>query len=499
MEACKTPTSSAACDDTEKCSQSSSDSFAKVESGKLEFAFGDPRNCGITLHYFTQGFVVGGIDSILVNVLAGYLNVPSNIQQGAVNMANLPCAFAVLLGILSDARPIFGYRRRPYMAGGWLLSAACFAYMVWLGLPAPYYCFAEGQYLRNQTPCNPDAADFYVWPIVCLCLSQLGMTAATASAQGLLVEYAKAEPEKTRGRTQALLQMVGTAGSFCAVVLVAFGFNGQMFTGSFSQRHQLSYPEFLAIFAVLQCIAGLSCIFCVREHSGARASVREYARSSFHLLENKAFSAVALYFFANSSLFNIATSAGLWVSLEWAKVENMQRQLSSLFGMLLTLLGCWLTQRCLLGVSWRKILFGACIFTNVLDMFPQFMTIFDIVRDQYFYLGEPLTRNVPIAMSNLVTQFLVNELADEKNCALVVGLLTTIGAVGQPLSVLLSNQLFSLFTPDLFLRENYVKDTPAFRWTVASSFLLSYSVSFLGMAMLPLLPSQKLGPRKLSL
>ena len=57
-------------------------------------------------------------------------------------------------------------------------------------------------------------------------------------------------------------------------------------------------------------------------------------------------------------------------------------------------------------------------------MFPQFMTIFDIVRDQYFYLGEPLTRNVPIAMSNLVTQFLVNELADEKNCALVVGLLS---------------------------------------------------------------------------
>ena len=55
------------------------------------------------------------------------------------------------------------------------------------------------------------------------------------------MEYAKAEPEKTRGRTQALLQMVGTAGSFCAVVLVAFGFNGQMFTGSFSQRHQLQW------------------------------------------------------------------------------------------------------------------------------------------------------------------------------------------------------------------------------------------------------------------
>ena len=31
-------------------------------------------------------------------------------------------------------------------------------------------------------------------------------------------------------------------------------------------------------------------------------------------------------------LFNIATSAGLWVSLEWAKVENMQRQLSLLVG-----------------------------------------------------------------------------------------------------------------------------------------------------------------------
>ena len=87
----------------------------------------------------------------------------------------------------------------------------------------------------------------------------------------------------------------------------------------------------------------------------------------------------------------------------------------------------------------------------VLDVFPQFLTIFDVVRNQYFYLGEPVTKNVPKAMTTLVYAFLVNELADESNTALVVGLLQTIQAVGEPLSNLLSSQLFSLFTPDLYL------------------------------------------------
>ncbi|CAE7447103.1 RE1, partial [Symbiodinium sp. CCMP2456] len=203
-----------------------------------------------------------------------------------------------------------------------------------------------------------------------------------------------------------------------------------------------------------------------------------------------AFCAVALFFFANTSIFNLSTTARTWVALEWAKTENMQRQISGMLAAVLSFVGCWLTQKWFLGVSWRKIICATGILTSLFDSIPQFCTIFDVIRNQYFYLGEPLTQNVPQAMAALVTTFLINELADDSNCALVAGLMNTIPAVGQQLSVIISNQVFSMFTPDLSVRRNYVEDTPEFRWTVASSFLLSYTMSLLCFLTLPLLPMQ---------
>ena len=103
-----------------------------------------------------------------------------------------------------------------------------------------------------------------------------------------MVEYAKAEAEENRGRAQTLLQMVNTAGYFVSVTIVAFGFNGRMFTGSFNQRHQLSYQEAMGIVAVMCTGTGALCAIKVHERPAESASLRDYSRSSWHLLESKA-------------------------------------------------------------------------------------------------------------------------------------------------------------------------------------------------------------------
>ncbi|OLQ00715.1 hypothetical protein AK812_SmicGene16621 [Symbiodinium microadriaticum] len=404
--------------------------------GHYEFAISDPRNCGITLHYVATGFTSGAANAILFNVLAGYLNVPSDTIKAGANLAELPSVFIVLLGILSDSRPICGLRRRPYMAGGWLLAAACCFFLIGMGLPAPYYCFssADERYQYEQPPCNPDAVEFYV----------------------LMVEYAKAEPVERRGRAQTLVQMVHMAGYFVSLTIVAFGFNGRMFTGSFSQLNQLSYEQAVAILAVMCLVTGAAGFPASSTFKSDRGEDPRFA-----------FCAMGLFFFANTSIFNLSTTARTWVALEWAKTENMQRQISGMLAAVLSFVGCWLTQKWFLGVSWRKIICATGVLTSLFDSIPQFCTIFDVIRNQYFYLGEPLTENVPQAMAALVSTFMINELADDSNCALVAGLMNTIPAVGQQLSVLLSNQ-----EDPWMLSLNYVEDTPEFRRTVASSFLL---------------------------
>ncbi|CAE7901339.1 hypothetical protein AK812_SmicGene26191 [Symbiodinium microadriaticum] len=459
--------------------------------GQLQFSFRDFRNCGIALHFFGMGFLRAGVDAIFFNVLEGYLNVQSNIMKSATNLVLMPSVFTLAFGILSDSRPIFGCRRRPYMGGGFLLASASFVILIGLGLPDPYFCFVDGRYMDKEAPCNPEAPEAYGPLMACLCMANLGCVAATAAAQGLVVEYAKAEPQEIRGRTQAMLQIVFCAGSISSVFLAAFGFNGRKFTGSFNQHDQLSYRQFLLIFAVISGVVGIAGFFFVREGPASRASIRAYCRSSWRIFESKAFCSFALYILANTAVFSIFTSAGTWVGLEWAQTKDMQRELSNFLGMILAIVGSWLTQKYLLNVSWRKTVFASITLPIVIDMAPQFLTIFDIVRNQYFYLGEPITSYVPEAMADLIYLFMVNEFADGGNTALVFGMVATVKAVGQPMSVMFSNEIFSFFTPDLFSSVNYIQDTQAFRWTVASSFFLSYIIKVLGIGTLMLLPSQK--------
>lgn len=452
----------------------------------------DPANLGLSLHFWTSGFVGSGIAASINGVFAGYLNVPSYVVNGALSLNALPVIFSAVLGALSDAKPILGFHRRPYMAFGWGLIFLSISLISCLGLPDPYYCHTpDGNYLLHDPPCNPEAAHAYVPLLCCFLLASTGMAIASSAGDGLLVQIAKSENEDRRGETQAMMLMVQNCGRFCATFLAAFGFNGRLFTGSFDQRQQLDFSQYAAVFLGPIALTCVSCIFLIEERKSEKGSMRKFWRSSYHLMEGRAFASVATYLFMSASICNIKTNAGTWVSLQWAGVKMIQNQLAGLVGLIFVALGTWLMQKYFLNVSWRKIILGASLSTMALDSISQFLTIYDIVRDPYFYLGEPIVKEVPAAMMGLVTNLIANEVADDTNCALVIGMLKSIGGIGNPLASLLSNQIFGTFHPSLAERKNFIEDQPSFRQTVAESYLLSYGFCLLLMAFLPLLPSQK--------
>merc|ERR1711879_596871 len=105
-----------------------------------------------------------------------------------------------------------------------------------------------------------------------------------------------------------------------------------------------------------------------------------------------------------------------------------------------------------------------------MDAALSFLTIFDVVRNQYFYLGETVLDEVPAAANFVVSTFIIVEMATVGNEGLVYGLLTTISNLGSPFSRAVGNQIFGLFDPDLSASANYVADSQAFRRTVALSF-----------------------------
>lgn len=475
--------------------------FKVPAKGELEeeIRLADLRNLGLVMHKFSSGLIMGAINAILTGLLLGYLNVPAYLQNVAINVANLPNLFTCLFGMISDSKPIFGLRRKPYMIIG---NALVFLFLVAMSIwpiPPSYYCHeADGTYLIHKPPCNPDAKNQYMQYVLFLGLIGLGLVIGDSACAGLLVEYAKMEPEARRGSLQAKLEMVYTLATLISKGIAAFGFNGKMYLGSWDQREQLNFHQYCFI---LSCSAGLAlvlCCLCLQEPGGKTISsskavspLCEQVQAALMLFKTKAFFFVCMYVFASSSIFSISTPADSWVGIQWAGTRMLQRQLASMLGKAASLLGFWLFTKYLLNVSWRKIVAVTVLSTTVIDAVPQVCAIFGIFRNQYFYLGEPIVSEIPRAAQDLINIILANEISSEANCGLVAGIIATVQSLGDPLSVVLSNQIFGLFKPGLSNRENYIADTPIFRRTVGMSYGLSYLFSVLSLILLPLLPWQK--------
>merc|ERR1740123_605000 len=113
-----------------------------------------------------------------------------------------------------------------------------------------------------------------------------------------------------------------------------------------------------------------------------------------------------------------------------------------------------------LNTSWRLILGVTIVMLQVIDSVFSTCTIFDVVRNQYFYLGETVLIELPAAANFVVSTFVIVEMADDGNEGLVYGLLTTAGNLGSPFARAIGNQIYRLFQPSLSDSTNYIEDTP---------------------------------------
>lgn len=378
------------------------------------------------------------------------------------------------------------------MVIGWTV---CFMTLLVLGtrpLPEPYFCVApDGNFDKDQI-CNEEAR----WAggeFACLmCLAALGYVVADVAADGLMVEFAQREPQEKRGTTQTTIYLVRTIGSIVATAVVGIGMNGKEYNGTFD--FTLRFNQVMLIFASPAGLMIPVSWFLVKDtpvQQGQRRSLRQYLRQAWALMTHKAVFMVVMWNFWEAVIGRINTTASGLVKSEWAGVKNFQNQLFSLVSLMVFSYGLHIVKKHLLHCSWRKMLLGTGIFLNVMDATLALLTTYDIVRNQYFYLGEQILDDIPAAANFVIGTFIVVELADQGVEGLTYGLLTTVANLGSPFSRAIGNQIFGLFRPNLSDSANYRSDTPEFRNTVALSFLLSYGFSFASFCLLLLIPDQK--------
>lgn len=114
---------------------------------------------GYLCQYFAVGMLSTAIRSMAYGLYICYLNVPSYVSSSQQAIIDMAWSFKILFALISDSFPVFGCRRKPYMAFGWSIASICLGVIAWsMPLPPAYYCMGSDRKYNTSAVCNEDAS-----------------------------------------------------------------------------------------------------------------------------------------------------------------------------------------------------------------------------------------------------------------------------------------------------------------------------------------------------
>uniref|UniRef100_M4BK74 RxLR effector candidate protein n=1 Tax=Hyaloperonospora arabidopsidis (strain Emoy2) TaxID=559515 RepID=M4BK74_HYAAE len=382
------------------------------------------------------------------------------------------------------------------MIVGWLVCSSMLLVLVFVHQEPPFYIDSQlrGKDLSDLSPAElrgrinwkaPSSGSLY---IVVMMLASLGYMIADVASDGLVVEFAQREPENSRGNIQSTVYLVRSIAMILAALLVGFGLNSNDYGGSFTWSFTMS--QLMLILSLLSLLAIPAALWLVQEPSLGDHVPRfsDYMRSLWLLIQNSAMVQILAYRFFSGIFDGFTVTAGDPIQRYWAKVRPLNESLFSVLGLVVFSAALYVTKRIGLGWSWRRVIIWTTVSVIVLDAIVGMLTIWNVVRSQWFWLGTPILEELPQAMNFLVSTFVVVELAEIGNEAAVYGLLTTVSNLSSPFSSCISKNVNALFDVTV---TDIIQDTAHVRQQVTWTFVIAYIMKLLSLAWLPLLPRQK--------
>jgi MFS family permease len=184
-------------------SKKSSKYHSLKEEYEEEIAQGVPcniyhkKNVAIVLAYFSIG-VVQSFPSTPLNIyLVETLNAEPQLQNTIGILQTLPWSMKLAFGFLSDAVPIFGMHRKPYLCLGSLLFSLSFIV---------YYINGQNNLMLLA---------------VCIFVGTLGLIQMDVMVDTMCVQRSKFEAEESKGQMQASCYSIRFAGNLVGAIMGA--------------------------------------------------------------------------------------------------------------------------------------------------------------------------------------------------------------------------------------------------------------------------------------
>ncbi|RHZ09344.1 hypothetical protein DYB26_009095 [Aphanomyces astaci] len=467
---------------------------ALVEGGALNLF--SREAFALFMQYGAIGIIFGMIPSLNYPIFNIYLNLEGYQTSSYRVLIVIGWSFKAIFGLLSDCVPIYGYRRKSWMLIGWTITMICLIVMTFSSLGEPFCNREKTKYCSTpleKVPANelehfnltaPDNGRLF---ILLSMFVAFGYVLAACASDAMVVEYAQREPEAIRGRIQTAIYVVRTLTGILAYLVTAFGLNGPNYAGSFSFALSPNAPYGICLVPCVLVV--LSTVFLLVEKKTEPSSFIQWWGTFWESLQSRVMWQICLFRFLSNFFNGVHTTAGSPISTYWAGVEPLNDSLSSIIGSLLfagilVVVGKWG-----LNWNWRWTITGGTLGVIAVDGFVVYMTIWDVVRNQWFYTGVALADNIPFGIRFIVSTYVAVEIADKGTEGATYGLISTVNNLSGPFASIFYKYVNSFFK----VRQNDVKsDTLEVRWDVTYVYLISYGCKVASLFWLFLLPPQKM-------
>ncbi|CAK4847346.1 unnamed protein product, partial [Aphanomyces euteiches] len=192
------------------------------------------------------------------------------------------------------------------------------------------------------------------------------------------------------------------------------------------------------------------------------------------------------FFYNVFSLFSVTSSSA--IQSTWAGVEPVNNGIAAMLAAAVNMLGTYLIQRFGLHWNWRMVIILAQILVVCIDIVPTMLTIWNVVRNQWFWLGVPLLDEIPTAAMDFVGALFLFEVDAPGFEATLFGLSTSSQRVGIPFATVLTKTVNSFLDVERTFIE---KDDFHVRSQVTIAYAIAYSVNIFAIVFVVLLPRQK--------
>lgn len=157
------------------------------------------NNLGIALAYFSVGLTMSFVSTPLNVYMVEVLNAEPPMQTTVGILQTLPWSLKLAFGFLSDAVPIFGMHRKPYLTAGAVLYSSVFLLYALAGV------------------------DHVVFLAICMFVGTIGLIMMDVMCDTMCVERSRFEKDSVKGQMQATYYSVrfggGIVGSFAGAMV----------------------------------------------------------------------------------------------------------------------------------------------------------------------------------------------------------------------------------------------------------------------------------------